>query len=221
MTAVTLMQRLTAAPFVTLVLPGVGRAQASKSIKLNAPDLRRGLPFMETLSVKASAREWSDRELSLQDLSDLMWAANGINRPAEKKYTASSATNAHDVDLYVFLKDGAYVYDADSHALNLVRREDYRSRIVRAPPQDGASEPPTLLVLVSNSTRFGGGSSEQRYEWGALDAGIVSQIISLSCAATGLKTRPRASMDKATVREVLGLSDAHYVFLNHPVGYAK
>lgn len=68
---------------------------------------------MEVLSVRASAREWSDRDLSLQDLSDLLWAANGLNRPEEKKYTASSAQNAHDVDIYVFMKDGVYLNDAD------------------------------------------------------------------------------------------------------------
>jgi hypothetical protein len=58
-----------------------------KTIKLNKPNKKRGFPFMETLSVKASAREWSDRDLNLQDISDLLWAANGINRPDEKKYT--------------------------------------------------------------------------------------------------------------------------------------
>src|SRR3972149_899572 len=83
-------------------------AQELKTIKLNQPDKIRGLPFMETLSVKASANEWSDKELSLQDLSDLLWAANGLNRPEEKKTTASSAQNAHDVDIYVFMKEGVY-----------------------------------------------------------------------------------------------------------------
>ena len=60
-----------------------------------------------------------------------------------------------------------------------------------------------------------------KYEWGAIDAGIVSQNISLFCAATGLKTRPRASMDKEKVKELLKLKDTQYVLLNHPVGYAK
>ena len=59
------------------------------------------------------------------------------------------------------------------------------------------------------------------YEWGALDAGIISQNISLFCAATGLKTRPRASMDKGRIKELLKLKDSQYVFLNHPVGYSK
>jgi hypothetical protein len=68
-----------------LFLCGNLSAQELKTIKLNPPDKKRGLPFMETLSVKASAREWSEQELSLPDLSDLLWAANGLNRPEEKK----------------------------------------------------------------------------------------------------------------------------------------
>ncbi|MBN2031452.1 hypothetical protein JW824_14555 [bacterium] len=109
-------------------------AQELKTIKLNPPNLKRGLPFMETLSVKASATEWSDRELSLQDLSDLMWAANGMNRPEERKTTASSAQNAHDVDIYLFMKDGVYVYDIDNHELDPVLSGDYRSELMMSPP---------------------------------------------------------------------------------------
>ena len=65
------------------------------------------------------------------------------------------------------------------------------------------------------------GAKELRYEWGAIDTGIVSQNISIFCAATGLKTRPRASMDKERIRGLLTLRDTQYVLLNHPVGYAK
>lgn len=219
---------------VVLLLPGVGRSQELKVIQLSPPDKTRGLPFMETLSVKASAREWAETDLSLQDLSDLLWAANGVNRPEERKFTASSAMNAHDVDLYVFMKDGAFVYDADAHALKQVLPGDFRSVAMMTPPPrppdaSGAppppapapSNPPVQIVLVSDSTRFRAGTEEQRYEWGAIDTGIVSQNISLFCAATGLKTRPRASMDKEKIRSLLGLADTQHVFLNHPVGYAK
>jgi nitroreductase len=212
-------------------------AQA-QAIKLKEPDKKRGLPFMETLSVKASAVEWSDRELSLQDLSDLLWAANGINRPAEKKSTASSAMNARDVDVYVFMKEGVYLYNTEKHELTPVLSGDFRSQIMMArgprpggpPPGDSArprppmrpqSNPPIQLVLISDTDRFRMGAPELKYEWGALDAGIVSQNISLFCAATGLKTRPRASMDKEKIKTLLKLKDSQKVFLNHPVGYAK
>ncbi|MBN2001502.1 SagB/ThcOx family dehydrogenase [candidate division KSB1 bacterium] len=201
---------------------------------------------MQALAVKASAREWSDKELNLQDLSDILWAANGLNRPEEKKTTASSAMNAHDVDIYVFVQKGVYVYNIYNHELEPVLKGDYRSQIMMTrpprptdsaprpagdppstdlakapPPPPPASNPPVQMILISDSERFPRGSKELRYEWGAIDAGIISQNISLFCAATGIKTRPRASMDREKIRTLLNLTDTHYVFLNHPVGYAK
>jgi hypothetical protein len=201
-------------------------------VKLNPPNLKRGVPFMEALALKASAREFSEKELSLQDLSDLLWAADGINRPAENKSTASSAMNAHDVRIYVFMKAGAYLYDSPKHELVPVLSGDYRLQIMMPmkkpaptpPPPPGTLVPanlPVQIILVSDSERFKFGTPELKYEWGALDAGIVSQNISLFCAATGLKTRPRASMDKAKIKELLKLADTQNIFLNHPVGYAK
>ncbi|MCJ7813080.1 SagB/ThcOx family dehydrogenase [bacterium] len=229
-----------------LSLSGYLSSQGLETIKLNQPDKKRGLPFMETLSVKASATEWSEKELSLQDLSDLLWAANGINRPEENKTTASSAMNAHDVDIYVFMKEGVYVYDITNHELDPVLEGDYRSDLMMSPPprptvtpesgpqtppgsgqamtpppQPPQSNPPIQIILVSNSERFRAGEQELRYEWGAIDAGIISQNISLFCAATGLKTRPRASMSKEKIKELLKLKDTQYVLLNHPVGYTK
>jgi hypothetical protein len=204
-----------------------------KTIKLNEPNKARGLPFMETLSVKASTREWSDRDLSLQDISDLLWAANGINRPDEKKYTASSAQNAHDVDIYLFMEEGVYLYDADNHALEPVLSGDFRSQIMMTPPprpkEAGGppppppppSNPPIQTILVSDVSRFKFGPPELKPEWGAIDAGIVSQNISLFCATTGIKTRPRASVDKEKIKSLLKLNDTQYVFLNHPIGYSK
>jgi SagB-type dehydrogenase family enzyme len=205
-----------------------------ETITLNEANKKRGLPFMETLSVRASAREWSDRDLSLQDISDLLWAANGINRPDEKKSTAPSAQNAHDVDIYVFMKDGVYLYDAGDHALEPVLTGDFRSQIMMTPPprpKDAGdpplppppppSNPPIQIILVSDVSRFKFGPPELKPEWGAIDAGIVSQNISLFCAATGLVTRPRASMDKGKIKNLLKLSDTQHVFLDHPVGYSK
>ena len=209
-----------------------------QAIKLNPPDLKRGLPLMQALAVRASAREFSEKDLSLQDLSDLLWAADGINRPAENKSTAPSAMNSHDIRIYVFMKKGAYLYDSPKHELLLVVAGDFRSQIMMArpprpaaapaaaaasaaPPPPPPSNPPVQIVLVSDGERFTRGDPARKLEWGALDAGIVSQNISLFCAATGLKTVPRASMDKAKVKELLKLTEAQTVFLNHPVGYAK
>lgn len=114
-------------------------AQELRPIKLNPPGKKRGLPLMETLAVKASAREWSEKELSLQDLSDLLWAASGLNRPEEDKTTASSAQNAHDVDIYLFTKRGIYVYDFRNHQLTPCAQR--RLSLVRDDAQATATTP--------------------------------------------------------------------------------
>jgi nitroreductase len=231
---------------------GWAQAPELKAVKLNEPDKKRGLPFMEALSVRASVRDWSPKELSLQDVSDLLWAANGINRPDSKKRTASSAQNAQDVDIYVFLKDGVYLYDAAGQALVPVAVGDHREEAV-APPSGGPGGPggpppakpgetpmpkpagpppgakpgapptpaPVLLVLVSDVSRFRGGTPELKREFAAIDTGIVSQNISVFCAACGLATRPRASMDRDRIRTLLKLKDSQFPLLNHPVGYPK
>jgi nitroreductase len=234
---------------------GWAAAQELKTIKLNAPNKKRGLPVMEALSVRASVREWSDKDLSLQDLSDLLWAANGINRPDSGKRTASSAMNAQDVDIYIFMKDGAYLYDAAQHALNPVAGGDHRTEITMrppggpggppgakpegppptppakpegppgAPPGGGPGGPPSpapiQLILVSDISRFSRGEQAQKLEWANIDTGIVSQNISLFCAATGVATRPRAGMNKDLIKSLLKLKDTQYPILNHPVGYPK
>jgi nitroreductase len=236
------------APLLLLPLLTWAQTQEMKAIRLNDPNKKRGLPLMEALSVRASVREWSDKEVGMQDLSDLLWAANGINRPEIKKRTASSAMNAQDVDIYVFMKDGVYLYDALGQALIPVIAGDLRSQIGMAPgggpggppgpkpegapmPMPGAppgpgpgGQPPSApiqLVLVSDMSRFPAGTPELKYEWAAIDTGIVSQNISLFCAATGMATRPRASIDKDRIKRLLKLKDAQHPFLNHPIGYPK
>ncbi|HNW93640.1 MAG TPA: SagB/ThcOx family dehydrogenase [bacterium] len=216
---------------VVLLLPALAQAASPGDILFAPPDLTRTTTLMQALADRASVREWSARELDRRDLGDLLWAANGINRPAEHKYTAASAQNAHDIDLYCFFRDGIYRYDADSHALRFVRAGDFRGELMLAPPARPAdsgvaappppSAPPLQIMLVADTARFRFGPPELRPEWSAIDAGIVSQNIALFCAAVGLTTRPRASMDKAKVRELLGLRDTQLVLLNHPVGYAR
>lgn len=105
----------------------VVNAQDLKTIKLPEVNKNRGASLMDALSKKASAHNWSDKDVSFQDLSDLLWAAAGINRPDEKKRTYSSAMNTQDVDVYVFLKDGVYLYDCANHALTPVISGDYRT----------------------------------------------------------------------------------------------
>jgi nitroreductase len=133
--------------------------------------------------------------------------------------------NAQDVDIYAFMKDGVYLYDAKAHALVPVLAGDHRAEILPARPAGGpggaATPAPIQLILVSDISRFARGEMATKLEWAAIDTGIVSQNISIFCAGTGLATRPRASMDRAKIKELLKLSDTQLPLLNHPVGYKK
>lgn len=170
------------------------------SIKLNAPDLSRGTNVMQAFKNRKSTKECSDKELSLQDLSDLLWAANGINRPESGKRTAPSAMNKQDVKVYVCMKEGSYLYNHKTNTLNLMTTGDAR-------PVDA----PVVLVLVTDSNDT----------WAALDAGIVSQNISIFCAGVNLANYPRASMNTNKLKKVLKLSDNQTPMLCHPIGYFK
>jgi len=200
------------------LLAGTMSAQCTDEIKLNPPDLEGGLPVMKALSLRASAVVFDTTDLKLQDLSNLLWAGNGVNRPDEGKRTAPSAMNAQDIEIYVIQKSGVYLYNAKRHVLELVLDGDHRDLI---PERDDAPHPPVLLLLVSDISRFRFGEDAKRLEWAGMDAGIVSQNISVFCASAGLATRPRASMDKQKIRETLKLRDSEHPVLNHPVAYKK
>jgi len=190
-------------------------------IELKAPDLARSESLMQAFAKRASSLSVEDKMLSLQDLSDLLWAGNGVNRPEEKKRTAPSAVNAQDVDIYVFLAEGAYLYDAFGNVLKPVAKGDFRDAVI-APSRMNAGTPPVLLMLVCDVSRFTMIKDEAtRVRLAAMDAGIVSQNIALFCAGTGMATRPRASNNAEKLKEVLKLSDTQIPMLNHPVGYEK
>jgi nitroreductase len=186
-------------------------------IALNAPDLSRGLPVMKALSLRASAAKFETNDLSLQDLSDLLWAANGINRPDTGKKTAPSSMNAQDIDIYVVMKNGVYLYNAKNQNLEPVAEGDYRK--LAAGRQGNFATAPVFCLLISDVSRFKSGDDSVKMISAAEDAGIVSQNISIFCAGAGLATRPRATMDQDQLRQVLKLKDSQRLMLNHPVSY--
>lgn len=203
---------------VCLVL-SVAASAADKVVKLPKPNLNRAGTVMKALSERQSTREYASKALSLADLSDLLWAANGINRPESGKRTAPSALNKQDVDVYVILPEGSYVYDAKNHQLNLVSEGDHCDAV--AGGQTFVKAAPVSLVLVSDVSLFGDAQKPQNQVVGAIDVGIVSQNISLFCANAKLATVPRGSMDATQLKKVLKLKDSQIPMLNHPVGYFK
>ena len=200
-----------------LTLPYVS-SQELQVIKLGGPNKSRGSAVMKALSERHSERAYDAKDISLQDLSDLLWAANGVNR-SDGRRTAQSAMNRQEIDVYVIRKDGAYLYDAGNHALKPVAPGDYRKAV--AGGQDFAASAPVCIVLVANLEKLGNASDENTRLLAAMDAGIVCQNINVFCSAAGLSTVPRASMDKNELKKALKLSDTQLLTLNNPVGYPK
>jgi nitroreductase len=184
-------------------------------IILGKPDVKRGVPVMTALAQRASVREFDSVEISLKDLSDLLWAANGVNRPEEGKRTAPSAQNAQDVDIFVFTKDAVLFYNAMKHQLELVTDGDHRDLL--AGKQVESLKAPVFLLLVSDISRFRFGEEELKIQWGAIDAGMVAENILIFCASEGFQTRPRAWMDRNKIKALLKLRDTQIPVLNLPV----
>lgn len=200
--------------FVWIGLYSGIQAQELKTIQLNKPDTKKGLPVMQALEKRQSVREYADKKLTHQDLSDLLWAANGINRPELGKRTAPSAMNRQEIDVYVCMPEGAYLYDAQTNTLKPVAKGDLRSAVGGG--QAYVAKAPLCIILVGNLEDFNNDVLIP-----AVDAGIVSQNISLFCSGTGLVTIPRASMDYEKLKLTLKLKNSQRLLLNHPVGYAK
>lgn len=193
-------------------------AEDPETIALPAPDFSNASSLYQAFKDRKSTRNFLDKDISLQMLSSLLWAANGVNRPETGHRTAPSAMNARDIDLYVCFSSAVYLYLPVEHRLQKVGEGDCRPAV--ADQQNFVATAPLSLVLVSDLSRFGEGNLQENMITGAYDAGIVAQNVNIFCAAMGLATVVRGSMDKEALRELLKLSPSQHPMLNLPVGYA-
>ena len=172
---------------------------------------------MEAISKRHSAREFDQKALPLPVLSDLLWAAYGVNR-VDGGRTAPSAINAQEIDVFVALPSGAYLYEAGVHQLRLVASCDLR-RVTGY--QDFVDEAPLDLVFVADHGRMKLIPAGQRESYASAAAGAISQNVYLFCASFGLATVIRAWIDRDAIANALGLSHDHQVLLSQTVGYPK
>lgn len=201
-----------------LLLCPAASAQELSRIELPAPDTAGGLPLMKALSLRSTSREFSERELPVQVISDLLWAASGINRPESGKRTAPTARNRQEIDIYVATAKGLYLYDPKAHALEPVLAGDIRALTGR---QDFVATAPVNLVYVADYSRMGDGPMEMKKFYGATDTGFIGQNVYLYCASAGLVTVVRGSVDRDALAEAMGLGENQAVILAQTVGYPK
>lgn len=193
------------------------RGESAKTIALPTPQKEGGMPLMEALSKRRSDREFARTELPLAMLSSLLWAAYGENRP-EGWRTAPSALNAQEIDVYVALPSGAYLYDAAANLLQLIVSSDLRSVTGY---QDFVDEAPLDLVFVADYSRTKLVPVVMRESYAAAAAGAISQNVYLFAASNGLATVIRAWIDREAIANALGLSHDQQVLLSQTVGYPK
>ena len=186
----------------------MGYSMSAQDISLPAPNRTGGKPLMQALNERKSTRSYQDKELTLQQLSDLLWAANGFNR--DDKRTAPTANNRQELELYVTTKNGVYFYDARNHILKEVKKGDHRAQ---AGSQDFVAQAAVNLIFVSDMEK----ASSRQYAY--TNCGFVAQNVYLYCASEGLGSVVRGMFDKDKLSGLLNLASNQEVLLTQTVGY--
>lgn len=190
-------------------------AQEIKPIKLLTPQMEGGKPLMQALRERKSVREFSSQELPLQVISDMLWAANGINRPDSGHRTAPSAMNMQEIDIYVAKADGLYLFDAEANILTPVLAQDIRALTGQQP---FVKEAPINLIYVADLSRM---KTQDADFYSATDTGFISENVYLFCASSGLATVVRGWIDKPVLAKAMKLRNNQKIILTQTIGYPK
>lgn len=199
-----------------LIFTFILSADEMKMIKLNKPDISKK-PVLEILAKRQSLREYSAKPLPVEVLSELLWAAWGINRENGKR-TAPSAMNMQEIDLYVVMAEGSYFYDAKENVLIPVVMKDLREATGMQP---FVKEAPLNIVMVGDFAKITRGSEQEKIVFASMDASFISENIYFYCAAEGLSTVVRAMVDRDELAKALNLRPEQKVILAQTIGYPK
>lgn len=198
--------------------PRPAAGTASESLPLPPPSRSGGLPLIEALQRRESQRDFAPEPLDPQQLSDLLWAAAGVNRPALGGRTAPSAMNAQEVELYAAMPQGLYRYDPAAHLLRLALSSDVR-RVTGY--QDFVDDAALDLVYVADHARMKLVPAAQREAFAFAAAGAMAQNVYLYCASAGLATVVRAWFDRQALAQAMGLGTDEQLLLAQTVGRPK
>ncbi len=187
------------------------------AVSLLKPEFSSSGTLMSALAQRRSIREFKKDELSLQTVSNLLWAASGVNRPDSGKRTAPTAKNAQEIDVYVATRDGLYLYNAKAHQLDPLLDQDIRAVVGI---QGFVKDAPLSLIFVADLSRLSGSESEKMsYAW--IDTGYISQNVYLFCAAENLATVAIGWVDKEILKSTMRLKSSQHIILVQPVGLPR
>ena len=199
---------------------GSDRALAAdlKVIDLPQPWKDGGKPLAQAVWARRSIREFADKPVPLDVLSNLLWTACGVNRPATGDRTTPSWRHAMDAEIFVAAADGAWSYDAKAHRLTQALADDIRAE---TGVQDFVGTAPIDLVYVSDGARLQGAAGDEKRLWAFTDVGFIGQNVYLFCASEGLATVFRASLNRDRLAQRLQLPPTKFVTCAQTVGYPK
>jgi SagB-type dehydrogenase family enzyme len=189
-------------------------SQKQDTIKLLAPNTTGGKPLMQVLKERKTNRDIKEGELTNQQLSDLLWAACGVNRPDGRR-TAPTAMNDQEIDVYVALKKGLYLYEAKQHILIPILAEDVRGKMGK---QKFTGDAAAMLIYVADYKKMGDASDADKDFYSATDAGYVSQNVYLYCASVNLATVVLGWIDRDEISKTLNLRKDQKIILSQCVG---
>jgi nitroreductase len=203
---------------IMFIFPIGPSAQELKPIQLLKPQLDGGRPLMQVLKDRKTSRAFSAEKIPMQMLSNLLWAAVGVNRPDSGRRTAPTALNWQEIDLYVATVDGVFLYDAKEHRLQPVLAGDLRALTGR---QAYVQEAAVNFVYVADYSKMGQATNEQKEFYAGADTGFISQNVYLFCASEGLATGVRALIDRPTLAKEMKLRPDQRITLAQSVGYSS
>src|SRR3974390_1354027 len=181
--------------------------RAATERQLPPPRLDAGKPLMQALKLRRSTREYSDRPLSDQVLSGLVWAAFGINRPSGDR-TAPYWRHLMVIDIYTAMADGVWLYEPKRHVLIRHLPSDIRAQTGQ---QDFVGHAPLNLVYVAHGERMRDISPEDRRLYASVDTGFIGQNVYLYCASEGLASVFRGAVDTQKLAHTMSLGDGQFV----------
>ena len=191
-------------------------------IKLLPPDMKAGKTLMQSLQERKTSRSFSTKKLSLQELSNLLWAACGINRSESGKRTAPSASNRQELDVYVAMEEGLYLYNVKAHELTPVLKNDLRRNTTAflQPSRNSVADAAVQLIYVADYSRmaFYVNDEDKRF-YSAADTGFIAQNVYLYCASAGLASVVRGMVARDDLAKEMKLRADQKITLVQAVGF--
>lgn len=193
-------------------------AAAQQAINLPAPRMHGGMPLMETLAKRQSIRVYEARPLARETLSNLLWAALGVNRRDGGGRTAPSTRGAREIDIYVATSEAVWIYNPTAHALSHVMNSDVRAAAGRQPFPAAA---PVVLIYAADRARMADIPAQEHVLSAHVDTAFIAQNVYLFAASEGLGTVVLGNVDKAELAKTMKLRENQILTFTQPVGYPK